>query len=229
MPKIIIPNFLNARSKELSATKKIEGNNTNYKLYLNSELIFDYDILKGEDSSKEYYKGIQCSLVVNIINDLLNKETQDTQIEKPEPKKPVQDPNVLHMTVKPEIGEDYYWIGSHSGLRETWAGNRSDLNHFDRNDSYTSINCGIAISIIKAKVELQNIASELNDGREIDWSDGEQLKYHIYLGHYSNYILQSECFFNQYSCIYCLEESFLEVAQEKMGEANLKLALGIWK
>ena len=80
MSKIIIPNFLNAKESELSATKKVNGNNTNYKLYLNGGLIFDYDILKHEDSSQEYDKGIQCSLIVAVVDKLLMPNSPKRQV-----------------------------------------------------------------------------------------------------------------------------------------------------
>jgi len=231
--KIIIPDFLNAKASELSATKKVNGDNTNYKLYLNGELIFDYDVLKSEDSSEEYYKGIQCSLIVNVVNDLL---TKDIKVQKKpkvkQPKKPVQDPNVLHMTVELKRCETYYWINNDYSIsceKMTWNGDSIDLDRFNNHNCYTKENAEIAVSILKAKIELQNIATELNDGRLIDWENESQRRYNIY---FINDDLGFE-FLNsknyRSSNIYCLDDSFLKVAIKKMGVDNLKLALEAWK
>jgi len=145
-------------------------------------------------------------------------------------KKPVQDPNVLHLTVEPRIGEKYSWLNGKGGVYSIqWGSNEEDLYRFESHNCYTEKNAKIALSILKAKIELQNIATELNDGRLIDWEDESQRRYNIY---FLNDDLGFE-FLNsknyRSSNIYCLDDSFLKVAIKKMGVDNLKLALEIWK
>ena len=153
--------------------------------------------------------------------------TTTTKVEQPKIK-PVQDPNVLHMTVMPKFHEDYYCIISTGEVcLDTWANTTGDKDKFNAHNCYTKENADIVLSIIKAKVELQNIATELNDGRVIDWGDEEQFKFDIYFNHQSNYFLQSNSKECQYSCIYCIEHRFKEVALERMGLEKLTLALGI--
>lgn len=75
--------------------------------------------------------------------------------------------------------------------------------------------------------DLMDLAEELNNGKEIDWSNCIQNKYYIYFNvsvkelktdyiNYSRYIGQ----------IYCLDEDFLEKAKERIGEARLKGLFG---
>ena len=152
--------------------------------------------------------------------------TTTTKVEQPKIK-PVQDPNVLHLTVKPLKGQEYYCIVHGAVCKYTWDTDPTDDIMFSQHDCYTKENADIALSILQAKAELQNIATELNDGRVIDWGDEEQFKFDIYFNHQLNYFLQSNSKECQYSCIYCIEHRFKEVALERMGEEKLKLALGI--
>jgi len=231
MPKtIIIPGFLNVKKEELSASKRLSGKTIKYKLYLNSELIFDYDTTAGEDETKWFDQGLQCSLVIDIINELL-KPQEEEPIERPEPVKPAQDPNVLHLTVKPEAGDWYGWIAGTGEIHGTeWANDTGECQRWEAHNCYTKENADIALSINQAKIELQNIASELNAGRVIDWGgDNKQLKYTLYFSHLRNQIDWSGYYYNQYADIVCLERCFPEVALEQMGLEKLNLALGKWK
>lgn len=81
--------------------------------------------------------------------------------------------------------------------------------------------------LVKEKIliynELKDLALELNNGEEIDWTDDCEGKYYIY---YDNYFKElksvgiyiTKVFFN----IYCLNKNFLEIAKERIGEERLK-------
>ena len=143
---------------------------------------------------------------------------------------PVQDPNVLHMTICPEINDNYTYLAAvNITYRCKWENSAVDEMRFYTHNCYTKENADIALSILQAKVELQTIATKLNDGRVIDWADNEQLKYTLYFSHLRNQIDWSGYYYNQYADIVCLERSFPEVALERMGKVKLSLALGKWK
>jgi len=165
----------------------------------------------------------------DIKYNLIPVATTTTTVEQPKIK-PVQDPNVLHLTVTPNNSEWYHWINSDGIVNSSvWHSSNHDLDKFKYHNCYTKENADIALLIIKAKIELQNIATELNDGRVIDWRDGNQSKYNIYYNHLLQ-VLYSDLFcLTQISSILCLEGTFFEVALERMGEDKLKLALGMWK
>jgi len=148
-----------------------------------------------------------------------------------EPKKPVQDPNVLHMTVMPNDGEIYHYIDLFGLLcKREWRTAENFLYMFNNHNCYaTEKNAHLALSIQKAKVELQNIASELNDGREINWADGNQAKCKLHYNYKQDEIRHYYYQSDSDSGIICIKESFLEVAFERMGKAKLKLALEVYK
>lgn len=94
------------------------------------------------------------------------------------------------------------------------------------------IDCGLVFAteqardkaMFKVKIEtkLKNIAERLNDGRKIDWKDLNQDKFCIYYG----YEEEKLCLLNAYrrkgqGAIYCLNNNFLEVAKQEIGEDNL--------
>ena len=138
---------------------------------------------------------------------------------------PVQDPNVLHMTVMPKIGEHFYWI---SGDGTLVCSQIYNSYCWDNHNCYSHENGNIALSILKAKIELQNIATELNAGRVIDWLDWRQDKWTLGYDYQQKTICDTQSKHCQYSDIVCLE-CLHEIALNRMGREKLALALGIWK
>lgn len=70
--------------------------------------------------------------------------------------------------------------------------------------------------------KLEDIARRLNGDKEIDWSNENQRKYFI-----NYYFSEGLCIdWNTYmcvqGCIYCLDEKFLDIAKEEIGEQELK-------
>ena len=168
----------------------------------------------------------------NTITMTLGEVTYNCTPVNPQPEQPklepVQDPNVLHMTVRPLKGQKYYCI-VHLGVMEyTWKNDTADDIIFNSHNCYTKENAYIAVSILQAKVELQNIATELNAGRVIDWLDWRQDKWTLGYDYQQKTICDTQSKHCQDANISCLERLH-EVALERMGENKLKLALNIWQ
>lgn len=71
--------------------------------------------------------------------------------------------------------------------------------------------------------DLMDLAEELNKGREIDWNDTEQGKFSIYYeleNEKLNYTISH--YVKELSQIYCLDENFLEIAEERIGLERLE-------
>lgn len=76
---------------------------------------------------------------------------------------------------------------------------------------------------LKTYYDLMDLADELNGDRKIDWKNKNQKKYYIYYDYYSNKIYIERI----YGCkgigqIYCLDENFLDIALERIGEDRLE-------
>ncbi len=70
--------------------------------------------------------------------------------------------------------------------------------------------------------ELKKKAEELNAGEEIDWNNSNQMKYYICYNYYDNKLIFEYSYgIKNLGQIYCLNENFLEIAKEKIGEERL--------
>lgn len=84
-------------------------------------------------------------------------------------------------------------------------------------------------AMFKSKIEtkLKNIAERLNAGRKIDWENALPYKYFIYYiqskenQSEEKILLGYDFKFKRQGAIYCLDENFLEVAKQEIGEENL--------
>lgn len=71
--------------------------------------------------------------------------------------------------------------------------------------------------------ELKDLATELNNGEKIDWDNNNQHKRYIFFDRYDNKIKSSGLYSNQeLGQIYCLDENFLDIAKDRIGEERLK-------
>ena len=69
---------------------------------------------------------------------------------------------------------------------------------------------------------LEDIARRLNKGKEIDWTSEAPRKYHLCIDKYDN-IYDNVCYSTKFEgTVYCLDESFLGVAIQEIGEERLK-------
>lgn len=68
---------------------------------------------------------------------------------------------------------------------------------------------------------LEDIARRLNKGKKIDWNDGEN-KYCIALGTRNYIITECNAVHKLQGVVYCLDNSFRNVAIQEIGEERLK-------
>ncbi len=76
--------------------------------------------------------------------------------------------------------------------------------------------------------QLKDIALRLNDGQKIEWNNKEQKKYFIYYNfnkQLSKFICDYEKIAKSLNTIYCLDENFLNVVLEEIGEEKLNQLL----
>ena len=77
---------------------------------------------------------------------------------------------------------------------------------------------------IKIYMQLKDLALRLNNGEKIDWNNEDQIKYFIYYKYNDNEIYQDVWrTIQELGQIYCLNETFLNIAKNEIGEDNLKL------
>ena len=75
---------------------------------------------------------------------------------------------------------------------------------------------------IKIYTQLKDLALRLNKGREVNWDDYKQAKWHIYYDHNNDLTTIGNYSYQDLGQIYCLDKNFLEIAKQEIGEKNLK-------
>lgn len=75
---------------------------------------------------------------------------------------------------------------------------------------------------IKIYTRLKDLALRLNEGREVDWNDSAQAKWHIYYDHNNDLTTTEGHSYQDLGQIYCLNSDFLNIAKQEIGEENLK-------
>ena len=120
--------------------------------------------------------------------------------------------------------ESYYYVDSDLFVEEHMERDieEDDERHKIHNYFKTREEAEKVAEKIKIYIELKDLAEELNDGVEIDWEDARQPK-RSFWKNCDNDKLYSE---TTYTCklfkqIYCLNEYFLEIAKERIGEERL--------
>ena len=129
---------------------------------------------------------------------------------------------------KKEIGRwraeerEEYWI-IEGGNLYNWMetnGSNDDFRYKTRNYFKTGEEAEKHLEKINTYYELMDLAEELNNGEEIDWENSVQNKYYIIFvdnGLYLDWWCKKKILGN----IYCLNENFLEIAKERIGEERL--------
>ena len=80
-----------------------------------------------------------------------------------------------------------------------------------------------AVEKMKIYTQLKDLALRLNKGEKIDWENDDQAKYYIYYDcgkmelDYNN-----DWLYKKIGQIYCLDIYFLDIAEQEIGEENLK-------
>lgn len=132
--------------------------------------------------------------------------------------------NKKDIRFKPEYGGYYYYLGSNGNITKTdWANLTGDWFRYNSGNCFKTEDEGRDYKEnLITKQQLKDLALELNNGVEIDWSDDKQLKFYIYFGKFQQDLDQD----NNIGCsdigqVYCIDESFLDVAKERIGEEKL--------
>ena len=120
--------------------------------------------------------------------------------------------------------KDYWYIDSDCEI----------YKEFDRNDDYDNARYIIGnyykteeeakkvVEKIKIYTRLKDLALRLNEGREVDWNDSAQAKWHIYYDHNNDLTTTEGHSYQDIGQIYCLNSDFLNIAKQEIGEENLK-------
>lgn len=76
---------------------------------------------------------------------------------------------------------------------------------------------------LEIETKLKNIAERLNKGQKIDWENERQPKFNINYNFidYKKMYCNVNRHYKSQGTIYCLDENFLEVAKQEIGEKNL--------
>lgn len=126
---------------------------------------------------------------------------------------------------KPKVSQNYYYVDNVGGIQiTTWR----DV-HFD-DAYYSTFNCFQTEEQAEAEAEkilvrrmLEDIARRLNKGEEINWDNREQPKYILLLDTSDGEItFDTTRRFKNQGAIYCLDENFIDVATQEIGEERLK-------
>lgn len=76
---------------------------------------------------------------------------------------------------------------------------------------------------INTYYELMDLAEELNNGEKVDWNNTNQAKYSISFDISIRILKQVNCrYYKGLGEIYCLNENFLKIAIERIGEDRLE-------
>lgn len=79
-----------------------------------------------------------------------------------------------------------------------------------------------AIFKMEIETKLKNIAERLNAGKNIDWNDMNQEKFGLYYNFEEEELYLLVVYYRKsQGVIYCLDQKFLEVVKQEIGEENL--------
>lgn len=124
---------------------------------------------------------------------------------------------------KPKKDEKYFFLGGDGGIYpETYLGDEIDLFRFNTGNCFKSEQEAIDFKEnILTKQQLKDLALELNNGVEIDWKNDRQPKHYLYIDHDINLLTTEYAVTIQENIVYCLNNQFLEIAKERIGEEKL--------
>lgn len=125
---------------------------------------------------------------------------------------------------KPKTNERYWYIAIEGSVEQ-----QINVNHWVDQCHFKTLNYFQTREQAEAEAEkilarrmLENIARRLNKGEKIDWNNGMQSKYYLYLN--NDGVIDSE---DEFDCktqgtVYCLDSDFYDVAIQEIGEELLK-------
>ena len=123
-----------------------------------------------------------------------------------------------------EKNEDYYYILGNGGINT----NNEDLSLYDNmlydmgNYFKTEKEAQIVAEKIKIYTKLKDLALRLNKGKEIDWNNCTQNKYHLYYQRGNGICQDMSSRWKHLGTIHCLDIKFKDEAIKEIGEENLK-------
>ena len=128
----------------------------------------------------------------------------------------------------PKPSQEYYCVDDGNDVRRV---NFNTMNAYDR-DRIKVYNCfqtreqaETEAEKILVRRQLEDIAKRLNKNEKIDWESESPRKYYLCVDKY-NYIYSNVCYSVKYQgTVYCLDESFRDIAIQEIGEQRLKAYL----
>lgn len=127
---------------------------------------------------------------------------------------------------KPKENETYFYVASSGTIEQDEK--RDGFIIDDRR--YNFYNCfptkeqaKLEAEKILVRRQLEDIARRLNKGRKIDWLNSDQYKYSLHYSFFLNKICITYNISNkEQGSVCCLDDSFLNVAIQEIGEERLK-------
>lgn len=126
---------------------------------------------------------------------------------------------------KPKNDDIFYYIDTFCRVKKrNWADMPTYRTHYNKGNCFKTYEEAEAeAEKILVRRMLEDIAESLNKGEKIDWEDTKQGKYYIYLDAKPDSFFYGKSVWNKYQgVVYCLDQSFLDVATQKIGEERLK-------
>lgn len=121
--------------------------------------------------------------------------------------------------------EQYFYIDNSGiiGLVYEDSDDVDDYNYKTRNYFKTEKEAQRYLNNINTYYELMDLAEELNNGEKLNWNNINQLKYAISFDSQIGILKQVNYHnYKDIGQIYCLDENFLEIALERIGEERLE-------
>lgn len=125
---------------------------------------------------------------------------------------------------KPEYEEKYFFVDSCGSIDyQFWEETKTDLFRFNTGNCFkTEQEAEDYKENLLTKQALKDLALELNNGVEIDWADFYQEKYRIFsVGGFTDLEYEYVGQTTDIGQVYCLDENFLGIAKERIGEEKL--------
>lgn len=134
----------------------------------------------------------------------------------------------INVRWKPEKDTKYWYIDDLISWAY-WADSVIDDIRFNYGNCYkTEKEAEQARDKMLIEQQLEDIATRLNNGVEIDWQNEEQGKYYISQNHNTHKLVMAASQTIQPAGIYfCLSNKFLETAIAEIGEEKLKFYMGV--
>lgn len=124
---------------------------------------------------------------------------------------------------KPECGVVYFYLKHDGYIGSThWGIEDTDLFRFNTGNCFKTEQEALDYrENILTKQALKDLALELNNGVEIDWEDEEQPKFNIYYNYGRNLLSSQWLYVVKTQDVFCLNNQFLDIAKERIGEEKL--------